>query len=364
MADVQVFVDLEEAMTNLIASTLQAEADRQLKGLTNNPHEVARALDELNLGPPIMSIRAPLELLAANALLLGAAQFTEGKAVRLTRFVRDLEIPEEVSLAVDLLVRGLDGNGNELVRQEGQRVLQEAEAEDAATPITGARGPGLMLGNRLLIQKGFEGLADRINSAVASGTRVQSSVAANLTTSRMVSLGALSQANAGGIKTYQWNAKLDGKTCPFCTGMHGKTFSVGPNLSALTTLLRSGDPEVAKALSPWPRQTISNLNRLAGLSDEKLQEERFSLPPAHPRCRCVPSLIGSVPSSEVKGFLRIRSGRGSVREQLARHRAKPRTRTGEVDPEAVLAEIEGLTLPKPPPGTPSAILDALEDEDL
>lgn len=347
MADVQVFVDIEEAMTNLIANTLQAEVASQTKGLTNDPHQVARVLDDLNLGPAAMSLQRPLELLAANAVLLGAAQFVERKEVRLTYLVQDLEIPEEVELAVDLLVRGLDGSGNDLIRQAGQVALQEAEAADAATPVTGTKGKGLTVGGRALIRKGFGGLAGRINQAVASGTRVQSSISANLTTSRMVTFGALSQATAGGIKTYQWNAQLDGKTCPFCTGMHGKTFSVGVNLKALQQIIRSGDPEVAKAMSPWPRQTIANLNRLGGLSNAKLQEERFSMPPAHPRCRCVASIIGTVPSSEIRGFLKIKPGQGSVRQQLARHRAKPRRvdLAVEADPAAVLAEAEGLAEP-------------------
>ena len=357
MADIQVFVAIEESMTRLLTSTLLPVAGEQLQGVGNNPGAASRALDGLNFGPAVDSIRKPLELLAANAILLGAAQFTEGKEVRLTHFVRDLEIPPEVSAGVQLLVQQIDGSANDRVREEGQRVLQEAEEKEESAPITSTSAP-------ISLFKQFEGLAGKLNRAVATGTRLQSSVAANLTTSRMVTFGALSQATAGGIKTYQWNAQLDGKTCPFCTGMHGKVFSVGPNLAVISSIIRSADPEAARALSPWPKQTIANLNRLAGLSNAKLQEERFSLPPAHPRCRCVASIVGSVSRAEIIGFLRFKPGQGSMREQLARHMGKAKVKPGQapaVDPEDVA---EGLSIPTPPPGTPSAILEALEDEEV
>lgn len=353
MADIQVFVDIEEAMAGLLAATFLPVVEDQLKGTGNDPNQIARALDGLNLGPAAQEIRRPLELLATNALLLGAAQFTERREVRLTRFMETAAIPPEVEMAVDLLVQGIDGSANELIRQEGQRALQEAEAEEASSPVTGTS-------SKLRLFKQFGGLAGKINAAVRSGTRVQSSIGANLTTSRMVGFGALTQATAGGIKTYQWNAQLDSKTCPFCTGMHGKVFSVGPNLDALTTILRSGDPEVAKAMSPWPQQTIANLNRLAGLSNSKLQEERFSMPPAHPRCRCVASIIGTVPRSEIRGFLRIKPGQGSVREQLGRHRAPQRARLApEVEPVPVP---EGLVVDVGDLGEVPANLVSTSDE--
>ncbi|MEE8536915.1 MAG: zeta toxin family protein, partial [Acidobacteriota bacterium] len=338
MADLEVFFPIEEAMTRALAQVLLPAVSEQLEQAGDDPRSAERAIDQINLGPAAASVRENLALLGTNAVLLGAAQFTEGREVLLTRFMQEMSIPPEVDMAVEQLIVSLDGSGTEQVRQEAQKVLQAAEAEDEATPVTGMSTTTLFPTRR--VKKQFEGLAGQLNSAVASGVRLQSSVGANLATSRLVQFGGLSQANAGGITTYQWNSQLDSKTCPFCVGMNGKTFSVGPSLSAVTQILRSTDPNVAKTLSPWPRQTIANLNSLAGMSGSKLQDQGFSLPPAHPRCRCVPSIVGTVPRSEIVGFLRIKPGKGSVQQQLQAHRAnRARPRPRRVAPEAIETEV-------------------------
>lgn len=297
---VPVFIDLENRMQRVMQRAVvpalrEQTSEMEEAARAGNLGRAARAAERIDLGEPLERVRGSLELIGLNQVLLGAAQFVAGRSARDTRFVRDREAPPEVEMAVSQLIVGMRGRGSQLVREEVQTILLEAEAEDPTRGL-GAREV------QVVKQAVGQDLASRLNQAVATGTRVQSSISANLTTSRLVQFGALSQAQAGGVTTYQWNAQLDERTCPFCRGMHGKTFEVAPAMRDLSTILRSQDPDVARSLSPWPRITRQNINRLAGLTDDKLQEEGLAKPPAHPRCRCVLSVVGTVPRSEIRGF--------------------------------------------------------------
>ncbi len=311
--EVPVFIDLENRAARVINRSLQGAVQEQTRGLSTAVRQgdtagAARLIDQINFGPAAEEIRSELELLSLNMVLLGAAQFTEGHEARGTRFVRDREIPPEIQPQVEQIIRSLDGSQTEAVRLGAQRLVAEAEAEDPTVAGSGVSDFTLFkVDETVATMERFAKvagatLASRLNAAVDAGTKLQANVSANLLTSRMVAFGALSQATAGGITTYQWNAVLDSRTCPFCQGMNGKTFSVQPALRDLRTIIGSQDPGVAKALSPWPNQNIASINRLAGLTDEKLQEEGFAIPPAHPRCRCVLSIVGTVPRSEIRGF--------------------------------------------------------------
>lgn len=306
--EVPVFIDLENRATRVLARAARKAIKEQTRGLREAVNQgdmggAQRLVSEINLGPAAKEVQGELKLLALNGILLGAAQFVEGREARDTMFVRDRVIPPEVERAVEQVVAGFDGTQTEKVRQVAQQLLQEEEVEDPSAPVVGQGGfslfPAAMahIFKRVSARKHYfqkQALASRLTAAVNAGTTLQAGVSANLMTSRMVTFGALRQAQAGGIREYQWNAILDSRTCRFCQGMHGKTFKVAPALSEMTTILHSQDPNVAKALSPWPPQTIANINRLSELSDEKLQLEGLSKPPAHPFCRCVMSIVGTV----------------------------------------------------------------------
>jgi hypothetical protein len=299
MPDVQVFLPLEARMVRAAEQAVLDFIEPQLRDLAEAADagdliRSSRIVEQLDFSG-IEKARGMLELVGLNAVLLGAAQVVEGRETRLTRFVRDREIPPEVAQGVDQMIQVMTTTGADLVRGAAQKVLVQAEAEE---PTIG--GIGVSAGP-IRVRK-QEDLAARLNAAVKAGVKVQSSVGANLTTSRLMQFGHLAQATAGGLKTFQWNSILDSKTCPFCRGMHGKTFQVAPAMAEMRTILTSQDPEVARQLSPWPNQSIASINRLAGMSNEKLQEEGFAKPPAHPRCRCVLSIVGTVPKREIKGF--------------------------------------------------------------
>jgi tetratricopeptide (TPR) repeat protein len=137
-------------------------------------------------------------------------------------------------------------------------------------------------------------LADQLNEAVLRGGQVAIDAGANLTTSRLVSFGFLSEAHAAGAESYQVNEVLDGITCPVCRYMHGKTFRVDSEYSKTLQALSTGDPNDLASISPWPDQSLSGLDDLFGMSLGEMQGEGYGSPPYHPFCRGILALVGSV----------------------------------------------------------------------
>ena len=242
----------------------------------------------------------------------------QGQEARDTKFVRDREIPAEIQLAVHQMIQGLDGSGTENLRKDVEKVLVAAEREELE------KAEGLVR----IFKQGR--LAALLNGAVNKGTEVQSSINANLTTSRLVQFGALSQAQRGGITTWQWNAQLDSRTCPVCRGLHGKRFKVQSSLNDLRSILGSQDVGTARVLNPWQSASIGNVNRLAGLSAGDLQSKELVKPPIHPKCRCVVSIVGTVPPRQIIGF--------QVRDPRRRAAPRPPPEPEPVAPTPVVAE--------------------------
>lgn len=137
-------------------------------------------------------------------------------------------------------------------------------------------------------------LAQKLNYATLSG-KTLFDAAANLTTTRLISFGFLSQAK-GKHDSYQINEVLDDRTCPVCMFMHGKTFPVLPEYAKVLMALGTTDPATLKAYNPWPKQDKASIKALHGMSDSELYAASFTGPPFHPRCRGFLSLIGGAPS--------------------------------------------------------------------
>ncbi|WP_367945139.1 hypothetical protein [Aquamicrobium sp.] len=137
-------------------------------------------------------------------------------------------------------------------------------------------------------------LAERLNNAVLGKGGKIIDIGANLTTSRLVSLGFLAEAIDAGLDTYQVNEVLDEKTCPVCRYMHGKTFRVEREYSRVLNVMATSDPKELKGLAPWPLQTKAGLKQLYSMSLGDMQSSGYGSPPYHPGCRGMLALQGSV----------------------------------------------------------------------
>lgn len=137
-------------------------------------------------------------------------------------------------------------------------------------------------------------LAEKLNNVVLGKGGKIIDIGANLTTSRLVSLGFLAQAVDAGINTYQVNEVLDDRTCPVCRYMHGKTFRTENEYGRLLNVLGTSDPKELKGLAPWPLQSKTGLKQLYAMSAGDMQASGYGSPPYHPGCRGMLALQGTI----------------------------------------------------------------------
>jgi hypothetical protein len=273
--------------------------------------------DKLTMKGVVTEVRPKLEEAAVSALLFGA-HHVHG-SVRATSFAKGRQLPQEIQGAIHLLVESVENDGADAVRNQLQRLitkLQQADAtshfqKDDVSDADLAQDGGLMEpqqgGKRKKLKRVLreqadhqeevlkaDSLAKQLNDAVLNGGRVAIDLAANLTTSRLISLGFLAEALDAGVTTYQVNEVLDERTCPVCQYMNGKAFDVAQEHSRLIQALNTSDPQELKSISPWPGQSEGDLSELYGMSLEELQAAGYGSPPYHPGCRGMLHLAGTV----------------------------------------------------------------------
>ncbi len=135
-------------------------------------------------------------------------------------------------------------------------------------------------------------LADLFGQAIDGNMNALVDVGASLTTSRVISYGALSEMSASGIQRYQVSEVLDERTCPACEIMDGQTFDVERALARSGEILQITDPDELKSRAPFPSQTKAGLEELDNLSEDDLAARGFDTPPYHPLCRGIVILVG------------------------------------------------------------------------
>jgi hypothetical protein len=133
----------------------------------------------------------------------------------------------------------------------------------------------------------YAGLADAMNAVVMGTGRVMTDVASNLTTSRLVSYGFLSQAQAQGATTYEITAILDDVTCPVCKALNGRKFDVTSAQHRAEQMLGTDNPEDLRQMAPFPSQRASDVAKLSQMSSDQLMNSGWAIPPFHPSCRCL-----------------------------------------------------------------------------
>ncbi len=144
-------------------------------------------------------------------------------------------------------------------------------------------------------------LADRLNQAVLEGKKLVD-VHASLTTSRLISLGFLSETVEQGSTQYEINEVLDDKTCPVCEFMHGKVFDASHEYDKTLSALSVTDAASLKNIAPWPSQSKDALEALQDMDEDELQAAGYGSPPYHPNCRGFLVAIGGSDGVEPGGI--------------------------------------------------------------
>ena len=270
-------------------------------------HEVCA---KLAFTAPLEDQEPAVETLGTAAFLLGA-NFVAG-SVGATKVARgDADLPFEVAHAGRTLLRTLDQVVGEEVRRSTTNLLIEIELlrdEERAVEFTTKDE----VHARALVQKvgGIQnitnvppgGLGAFLNSSVRGNIKRSFDLGANLTTSRLVSFGYLSEAVDRGQTTYQRSEVLDSVICPVCRRLHGRVFSVAPAHDIIRSQLLESDPKKLKGSFPFPASSRAGVKELTSLSRAELEERGWSVPPSHPHCRGILQPVGTVPESQIIPF--------------------------------------------------------------
>ena len=294
------FIDIEESLATGMHNAWMREQGTQVireirRAIEQDDFDEAyRLTDTLDFGPTVARRQGVIETQATAAYIIGQSFWTEGE-LEDTELVSGAEpFPVEIDQSAQALAQSWAFSGTAMARKAARKLIEEARktGEDQSGKLTNAG----------MIQKALiPGLETALNKAVAGNTQVAFGLGANLTTSRLASLGALKQAIAQGANRFQRSAVLDNHTCPVCRALHGQIFLISGQVNALLNLLRVSDPKELAAASPFPKQNKKALSQMATMSKEQLVQRGWDLPPSHPLCRCILVPVGTVPGAQVTG---------------------------------------------------------------
>lgn len=301
---IQSFLNIEESLTRgLVRPWLRVVRPRlqRARGLIRRDRfdEAAQVLDDLD-GDDIFR---PLE---GFAMVLGQAAFVFGQTLARNgqaRAPQDLPLPVEVAPAA--MVAALSRDVVQGAKRRLAEAVEDARKEAEGQVVQRAEDPDVA---RLVRKAVIPGLADKLNTAVASGGAVNLSKGANLTTTRLAAYGAATELQARGRRAYQISEVLDDRTCPVCIRMHGRVFFTEATAQRLEQELLEPDPNALAAAAPFPRSSRAGIEELTSLKRQGLIDRGWSYPPFHPWCRGVIVPTGTVPASERVPFRPLPGG--------------------------------------------------------
>ena len=111
--------------------------------------------------------------------------------------------------------------------------------------------------------------------------------------SRMSTAGFMFQAQARGIQEYVVSEVMDAVTCPICSSMHGKRFPVAAGMAKSLSIMQATDPDALKTIAPFPSQSAANVKRVQRMDQGQLIGAGMELPPYHPYCRGIATIVQS-----------------------------------------------------------------------
>jgi hypothetical protein len=286
MAKLETYLALEETVIDLLQRAWTGHAAQLTTQIVAaaeaERYDEAHALaDRIDSGAAFTKLQGRLRELAVSSLILGASNVVP---VKQTLWVQGRPLPKVLGPAMKQTMRQLNETLPLQVREEAHRAI---DAQRRETFVQKAAG-------ELLLKAADLSLADQLNAAVMGTGKALVTITGNLSTSRLVSYGFLSQAIERSITSYQITEVLDRRACPVCKFMHGQTFQTSEAHVHVERILTLEDPEELKVLAPWPKQDKASLAALFAKSPEDLANDRLYNPPFHPLCRGVLTKSGTV----------------------------------------------------------------------
>lgn len=285
------FLIIEKAIAQAVGPTIEGQIATATAGLvdlwkrTGNIGVARQFVDGFTLRDLSPTAEHVLHINAVSAVLFGSALQTGNVAKSYVLGLEREAVLRTAQRAVDLVKASFAAGGSEAIRKALHGVLDELEGRT---------------GDQYAIFKAelsIDEFADRVNAQAYGTGRAIRDIAANVTTSRLVAYGFLSEAVGEQVTQYQWDATLDERTCPVCLFLHGQVFDLPAAYAQLQDVLGTDDTEQLKSKAPWPKQDAASLSDLYQMDPEDIQAAGFAIPPAHPNCRCVLVPVGSVDES-------------------------------------------------------------------
>lgn len=282
----EAFVDIEMALHNRVEDLwlkqwrpIQKELNTlAAENTAASWHEAHRLTNSIDWEPVVSETIQLARTLAEAALFLGASRIDDPSNSSF------FGAPDErlIDIATEQWSTVLVKNAVQALRLQAQVILGDMEvAAQAKNLIVKApRNPLTAVG----IQGGQ-----------------YSGIAASLMISRASTAGFFAEAQARGIQVYKVSEVLDSVTCPVCRLMHNQEFPVSSGIAQSMSVMQATDPDSLKTISPWPSQSASNVKSLSVMNQGQLIGAGLNLPPYHPWCRGIATIITKGGGSSAAG---------------------------------------------------------------
>ena len=300
MPKLESLIVLEEALARKVGQVWGTYAKKMVKKILaaiedNDEAEAYRLVKLISSDDVADEVEGYAEYIFTNALVLGASRWAVSPS---DTIYANGDLPPVLDTAVEGFLNGIKAAA-ETVRKRAAKVVQ-AHFEKAKELVV-AKAVGALCTNPDHHHKGdvvrvfkVSDLAKAMTQAVDGTGKAMFNAQANLTTSRLISYGGFSQAEAAGHTLYQITAVLDTLTCPVCRTMHGRTFETKNAQAHMEQVLSLTDPAALTQAAPWPKQDAASVTALGKMTRDDMQNAGFEAPPYHPHCRCTVVSIGSV----------------------------------------------------------------------
>jgi hypothetical protein len=290
MVKVETFLALEESLTLRLYDTFQALVEEPFAFVQSLIEEQAwdkakTHLQKIDLDPVYELNKQYIRYLSHLAMLFGASRVTDDPERSTVGLGFEKDTVNQMMVA---LYRSINGIEQALIDNGLQLIAQKQNPEPADD------SGGAYLKTVLKASTKLPAVLPFASFMQAEG-RTLFNIASSLHTSRLASFGFTSEARALGITRYGISEQLDGRTCPVCSYMHGKTFDVEDARGLLDIAVRTQDPKELKFLQPWPSQSKAGVKMLKAMNKTQLVQNGWHVPPFHPRCRGVLVRVGKVP---------------------------------------------------------------------
>lgn len=278
----EAFIALEESLALRLSSTadiLYADTYKAIEqALDQQDWDQATALVQTLDMAPVFEVNEPyIQYLSQVAILFGASRVSRNPKTTVVGlgFEKDTvalvvqSFKQQITLGAGDYLKDSALQLIALTRNPPEKKPRTPDSAYLGTVLKAAKAPAVVP---------FASFMDKQGKSFFN-------MASSLHTSRLSAFGFTAEANFLGITEYQINEQLDGRTCPVCAVMHGKTFQVKDARNLLDTVIRTQDPQELKNLQPWPSQSATGIALLKTLSQDDLVAAGWHVPPFHPRCR-------------------------------------------------------------------------------